>query len=441
VTSTKMDTVVYRNPMQQFFWGDPFEEFFGVPRRRGEDPRQQKPQIVPRSGFGSGVIVSKDGYILTNYHVVGKADEISVKLSDDRKFDADIIGVDSLADVAVIKIRDKVTDLPVISLGDSDKLRPGDWVVAVGNPFSLSSTVTTGIVSALGRRTGGGISYQDFIQTDAAINPGNSGGALVNIEGELIGINTMIYTQSGGYMGIGFAIPVNMARAIMEDLIYEGRVLRGWLGVYIQDVNPAAREAMGLGDMKGVLISDVTPGDPADKAGIRRGDFIISIDGKKTKDANDLRNTVATLRPGSKMPVELIREGKKMTLQVKVAERPDEGKLAGGGSAGPEKADEPAPDVSEKLGIKAGAITAEVRQRLGLSSAVKGVVVLEIQESSPVAREDVKVDDIIMEVNRKPVATVKEFKDALKTVKPDQSVLFLAQREGKTFYVAFKLKK
>ena len=253
VIPTKVDTVTFsNNPFYQFFGGDdPFGgmgDFFGIPQQRG---RQNKPPVEKREyrqqGLGSGVIVSKDGYILTNYHVVAGANEIEVKTTDKRSFKADVVGTDSLADVAVIKIREKVKDLPVAYLGNSDKLRPGDWAIAVGNPFSLTSSVTLGIVSALKRTApGGSDNYQNFIQTDAAINPGNSGGALVNIDGELIGINTMIYTQSGGYMGIGFAIPINMARSIMEDLIFEGKVSRGWLGVSIQELDPASRQAMGI---------------------------------------------------------------------------------------------------------------------------------------------------------------------------------------------------
>ncbi|MCP4711199.1 MAG: trypsin-like serine protease, partial [Planctomycetes bacterium] len=258
--------------------GSPFDEFFGNPRRRQQQPQQpQKRQEERRtSGVGSGVIVSKDGYILTNYHVVGEADEITIETYDEREFEAEIIGVDSLSDVAVIKIKEKVNDLPVAYLGDSKNLRPGDWVMAVGNPFNLSSTVTTGIVSALGRQTAGITMYQNFIQTDAAINPGNSGGALVNIEGELIGINTMIFTRSGGYMGIGFAIPINMAKTIMEQLIYKGQVSRGWLGVQIGDIDHNMKDALGLKNRKGVLINDVFDGQPAKKAGIKIGDVILS---------------------------------------------------------------------------------------------------------------------------------------------------------------------
>ena len=259
VIPTKIDTVVFsNNPFYQFFGGDPFggfEEFFGQQpkgQRRSAPPPVEKKEYR-QQGLGSGVIVSKDGYILTNYHVVAGANEIEIRTADKRSFQASVVGLDSLADIAVIKIREKVKDLPVAFLGNSDRLRPGDWAIAIGNPFSLTSSVTLGIISALKRAApGNSDSYQNFIQTDAAINPGNSGGALVNIDGELVGINTMIYTQSGGYMGIGFAIPINMARQIMEDLIYEGKVARGWLGVSIQEIDGTTREALNLdGSVRG----------------------------------------------------------------------------------------------------------------------------------------------------------------------------------------------
>ncbi len=435
ITSTKIDTVITRDPFSQFFWGSPFEDFFGGPRRRM--PQQQRPRIIPRSGVGSGVIVSEEGHILTNYHVVGEADEIAVETDDERKFEAEIVGVDSLSDVAVIKITEQVDDLPVAYLGDSDDIRPGDWVMAIGNPFNLSSTVTTGIVSALGRRSGGQISYQDFIQTDAAINPGNSGGALVNIEGEVVGINTMIYTRSGGYMGIGFAIPINMARRIMEDLIYEGKVSRGWLGVTIQDVDQATAEALGLEDRTGVLIPEVFEGQPADKAGIKRGDVIVSIDGKEVRDANELRNRVAVIRPGESVPVKVVRNGKAVSLKVKIGKRDQAeiDELSSAGEGGSEKA-----DAGELLGFEVGSLTSEVREQLGLRSGLKGVVVLEVDPASA-ARQRLQKNDVIMEVNQKRVTSVGQFKKAVKGLEEGDSVLFLVLRDGHTVYVAYKLRK
>jgi len=315
ITSTHIDTVLVRQ--------NPFD-FFGFPFFGGGDPRQQQqqqPQARERrqSGAGSGVIVSRTGYILTNSHVVHGASEIRITLHDDREFDAEIVGVDTLADVAVIRITAEVADLPVAYLGDSDKLRPGDWVMAVGNPFGLSSTVTTGIVSALGRYTRSD-QFQNFIQTDAAINPGNSGGALVNIKGELIGINTMIFTRSGGYMGIGFAIPINMARNIMEQLIYTGEVRRGWLGVSIANMDQTMLDALGLRE-RGVLINEVFENEPAYAAGIRAGDVVMSLAGRRTAVSNDLRNITALLVAGESYPIEIIREGRRRTLNIVPAVR------------------------------------------------------------------------------------------------------------------------
>ena len=446
VTSTKIDTVIYRDPFNQFFYNNPFEEFFGTPRRRQQQEEPQERQEERRtSGVGSGVIVSKDGYILTNYHVVGDADEITVETYNEREFEAEIVGADSLSDVAVIKIKEKVNDLPVAYLGDSDKLRPGDWVMAIGNPFNLSSTVTTGIVSALGRHQSGISMYQNFIQTDAAINPGNSGGALVNIEGELIGINTMIYTRSGGYMGIGFAIPINMARRIMEQLIYKGAVSRGWLGVQISDIDHAMKEALGLKTRKGVLINDVFDGQPAKKAGIKTGDVVLTIDGIETKDANSLRNTVASITPGKKVPVEIIRNGKKTKLHVTLASR-DEKEIKKLSSKEKETEDKkPAEvDVTKKVGFKVGNLTGELRDRLGLNAKAKGIVVLDIASSSWAARKGLKKFDIIKKVKVQKndfviVSDVKVFKKVVSRAKSNDSILLYVEREGNSFFIAFKV--
>jgi serine protease Do len=443
VIPTKVDTVIFsNNPFYQFFGGDPFgfDDFFGnqQPQRRGRPPVEKRE--YRQQGLGSGVIVSKDGYILTNYHVVAGANEITVKTSENQSFSADIVGSDSLSDVAVIKIRDKVKNLPVAYLGNSEKLRPGDWAIAIGNPFSLSSSVTLGIVSALNRTTGNNAaSYQNFIQTDAAINPGNSGGALVNINGELIGINTMIYTQSGGYMGIGFAIPINMAKRIMEDLIYEGKVTRGWLGVMIQDLDQTTTEALGLDpNTKGVLIGDVFKGQPADKAGIKRGDIVISVNGKTISNANELKNEIANVHPGAKVPVELLRSNKKVTVTVTMSGRDKENlsKLEKNNSD-----TESTNENSKKLGITTGNLTPEIKQKLDIGGNIEGVVVLDIDQNSQAAQEGIAVNDIILEVNRKPTTSTKDFKAAIKDIKTGDSVLFLIARNGNTFFKAIKLRK
>lgn len=443
VTSTKIDTFVYSDPFSQFFWGSPFDEFFGVPKRKSTEPKKEERRT---SGFGSGVIVSETGYILTNYHVIGNADEIVVETSDEREFEAEIIGGDSLSDVAVIKIKDKVENLPVAYLGDSDKLKPGDWVMAVGNPFNLSSTVTTGIVSAVGRHTGGITMYQNFIQTDAAINPGNSGGALVNIEGELIGINSMIYTRSGGYMGIGFAIPINMAKNIMEQLIYKGDVSRGWLGVGIADIDMNMKDALGLKNKKGVLVNDVFKGQPAEKAGIKVGDVILSIDGIRTSNANELKNTVASITPGKKVPIEIIRNGNNKTVYVTLSER-DENKIDDITSNTEKSKDENKTSdkkITEKTGFSVGNLTAQRRKEMGIDNSINGVLVLEVNPSSWAARKGIMVNDIIKKVKVKgqevvQITSVNEFNALLKNSKSGDSVMFYIERQGNSFFVAFKL--
>ncbi|KMQ49752.1 HtrA protease/chaperone protein [Chitinispirillum alkaliphilum] len=446
VIPTQIDTVVFsNNPFYQFFGGDPFsgspfQDFFGPPRNRRNPPPVERREHR-RQGLGSGVIVSSDGYILTNYHVVSGADEIEVKTSDNRSFDAKIIGADSLTDVAVLKITDNVDDLPVAYLGDSEKLRPGDWALAIGNPFSLTSSVTMGIVSATGRTTPGHntSSYQNFIQTDAAINPGNSGGALVNLRGELIGINTMIYTRSGGNMGIGFAIPINMARRIMEDLIYEGTVTRGWLGVMIQELDQSTREALNLPrNVRGILIGDVFDGQPAQKAGIKRGDIITAIGDRKVEDPNQLRNAVANIRPGQTVPVTLFRDNEEITVEATITARDEEG-----ASTTPTRSDttpeESSEEVSRTLGMELGNITRDIRNQLGLGRNVRGVVVLSVENNSQAAQEGIRENDIILEVNRTAVTSVREFNQVAEP-KSGEPILFLLQRDGNTFFRAFRVR-
>ncbi|HUI91336.1 MAG TPA: DegQ family serine endoprotease [Chitinivibrionales bacterium] len=448
VIPTQIDTVVFNNnPFYQFFGdedpGFPFDQFFNVPRGHGNQKRQPqqqpKKQFRRQQGLGSGVIVSKDGYILTNYHVVHGADEIEVRTADKRTFQASIVGVDSLSDVAVIKIKGEAKDLTVAYIGDSDKLRVGEWVMAVGNPFALTSTVTQGIVSALGRRDDKNpTQYQNYIQTDAAINPGNSGGALVNLDGELIGINTMIYTTSGGFMGIGMAIPINMARRVMEDIIYNGKVTRGWLGVQIQDINDAMRSALGLGNRKGVLIGDVFKGQPADRAGIKRGDVVLSVDGKAVETSNELKNTVAGIQPGKKIPVVVFRGGKEITVNVVLNERDEAAvnKLSSGG----EKQPEGGADTGSQLGLSVTNLTEETRQQFSIASDVTGVVVTDVDQASQAAGEGVQPGDVVQEINRQPVSSVKEFTKVAKSIKPGTSVLLLIRRGQNSMFVAFTLR-
>jgi serine protease Do len=462
VVPTKIDTVLfYRNPFYRFFGeefeGSPFEDFFGGPRGgqnggNGEPPVEQRERRM--QGLGSGVIVSRDGYVLTNYHVVAGATEIEIKLNDGRVFDAEIIGSDSLSDVAVLKIQKSPRNLPVAYLGDSDDLRPGDWVLAVGNPFSLSWSVTAGIVSALGRTVSGSMRYEDYIQTDAAINPGNSGGALVDIEGALIGINTMIYTRTGGSMGIGFAIPINMARRVMEDLIYEGEVNRGWIGVSIQSLDRASREVLGLKATEGgVLISDVFDGQPADNAGMQRGDVVLSIDGSSVTTPNDLRNMVAALEPGQSVSVTVLRDGKRRKLTLEIASRsqaqqarrqqprkrrePRNGGNGNGHDGGNGGAS------AQGLGVRVENVTRSTREEFAIPDNVDGVVVVGVNRASSAAQE-IAPGDVIRAAKlpgepQRDINNVQDFKDIIGRLGSGDSVLLLVSRGTNSLFVSLEV--
>ncbi len=326
VVPVKIDTVLfYRNPFYHFFGeplfeGNPLDFFFGPPPESGNEKRS--PQIERRAfrqhGLGSGVIVTRGGYVLTSYHVVVGADEIEVRLYNGVQLAATIVGGDSLSDVAVLKIVAEEGALTPAFLGNSDKLRPGDWIIAVGNPFSLTSTVTAGVVSALGRSVDHENPFQSYIQTDAAINPGNSGGALVNLYGELVGINTMIYSKHGGYMGISFAIPVNIARRVMEDLIYHGRLIRGTIGLRLQEISPEMRTLMSLGTTAGVLVSEVEKDGPCRRCGVERGDVIVEINGHRVMGLRDARTRIALLRIGATATLTIVREGERDEVEVDV---------------------------------------------------------------------------------------------------------------------------
>lgn len=449
VIPTRIDTVqFYRNPFYRFFddeQGRDFFDFFFGPRGRrdGAEPETRRRE---QKGIGSGVVVSEQGYILTNYHVVEGASEIEVRLSDDRQFAADIVGTDSLSDVAVIKIR-APENLPVIYIGDSDSIRPGDWVLAVGNPFSLTSTVTAGIVSALGRRVmPAAASYQNFIQTDAAINPGNSGGALVNIRGELIGINTMIYSQTGGFMGIGFAIPINMARRVMEDIIYEGRVIRGWVGVSIQDIDQTARNAIGLPEgLDGVLVADVFQGQPADEAGIRRGDIILSVKGSDIRSVNSLRNIIAATRPGTTIPVTLYRDGEQIEKEITITEREPQ-KVARATESQQQPKSAARPDtLAARVGVKVAALTRELRNQYNIPANVSGVAVASVDPSLSDERRALQTGDVIRMVKVQGGAWVdidspRAYKRAMRAASAGDSIIMLVQRGETTQYISFELR-
>jgi serine protease Do len=419
-SSRVQQTGYYGGPEMDDF----FRRFFGVPNgnslRRGQNPSQPR-----QHGIGSGVIVTKDGYILTNNHVVEGAEEVKVAMQDGREFTAKVIGRDPKSEVAVIKIDAK--DLPVVPIADSDKVEVGDVVLAVGNPFGIGQTVTTGIVSATGRAGTMGLDYEDFIQTDAAINPGNSGGALVDAEGRLIGINTAILSGTGGNMGIGFAIPTNLARDVMDSLIKDGHVTRGYLGVLIQDVNPALAKQFKLSDNKGALVGDVTAKSPAEKAGLKNGDVILEFDGKKVTDSRHLKLMVARTKPGESAPIKILRDGEEETLTVKVKELPGSEQVAKNDGS---KID----DNGTLNGVTVADIDTEARQKLRLPANLKGVVVTDVESESAAAEAGLRPGDVITEINRKPVKSAEE---AVKmTEEPeDKTSLLRVWREGNSRYV------
>jgi serine protease Do len=379
----------FNDPFWRRFFGDPFGN--GAPNRRFSVPREH--------GLGSGVVVTKDGYILTNNHVVDNAETVKVTLQDGREFTAKVVGRDPKSDVAVIKIDAK--DLPVVPMADSDKVQVGDVVLAIGNPFGVGQTVTTGIVSATGRGNLGIEDYEDFIQTDAAINPGNSGGALVDADGRLIGINTAIYSHSGGNQGIGFAIPSDLARNVMDNLIKEGHVTRGYLGVIIQDVTPGLAREFKLKDNTGALIGDVVPKGPAAKAGVKEGDVVLEYNGKKISDSRHLRLAVGATPIGTTVPVKILRDDSTKNLEVTIQEQPGTEHLA--------KNESPATADNGTLnGVTVGDLDRQTRQDLKIPENVKGVVISEVDPNSPAAEAGLKQGDIIQEINRHPVTTADE---------------------------------
>lgn len=401
---------------QELFENELFRHFFGIPR---QEERQ-------RRGLGSGFIIDSQGYILTNSHVVEKAEEITVTLPDKREFDAKVIGTDPMSDVAVIKIEGK--DLPTAELGDSATAQVGDWVIAVGTPFGLSQTVTAGIISAAGRANIGIVDYEDFFQTDAAINPGNSGGPLVDISGRVIGMNTAIFSQSGGYQGIGFAIPINMAKGIMESLIEKGRVIRGWLGVSIQPVTRDIADSFGLKTAEGALVADVTKDSPAEKAGVRRGDIIVSLGEKPVETPAVLKNLVAQKEVGSNVPVTVIRNGKKKTLPVTIGELATEDQ---------DKTSRPDSSDTAPLGIQVQELTPDIAAQLGYEQET-GVIVAGVKPGSPAAAAQIQRGDLIQEINQTPVESVSTYE---KAVSKGDKFLFLIKRGDRTFFRVIKPEK
>lgn len=406
--------------LQQFpspFFDDPFfRRFFG--ERFKQEPRQAPKR--QQQGMGSGVIVSSDGYIVTNNHVVESGDEIHVLLGDKRKFEAKLIGTDPKTDLAIVKI--DANDLPYLSWGDSSKLEVGEMVVAVGNPFGLSQTVTMGIISAVGRANVGIVDYEDFIQTDAAINPGNSGGALVNLQGELIGINTAIFSRSGGYMGIGFAIPSNMAKSVTQSLQDHGKVVRGWLGVSIQDLKPELAEQFDTPDTKGALVADVVKDSPADDAGFQRGDIIREYDGRVVENSTKLRAFVAETSPETKVKVEILRDGEEKTLTIEIGQLPKD--LASLGSVG---------TVGEQHALSGLTVESVTK---GRDTEERGVKVTRVDPDSRAASAGVQEGDIILEINRNNIEDVGDFDQITSQLKENESVLVLLKRGRSTIFLS-----
>jgi Do/DeqQ family serine protease len=396
------------------FFGDPFDQY---DERQGRGQRQ--PRMFRQRALGSGVIVSSDGYILTNAHVVDAADDIRVDLPDGRTVTAKVVGADKPSDLALLKLT--AADLHPIALGDSDAVQVGDVVLAVGNPLGLGQTVTMGIISAKGRHTGNGDgSYEDFLQTDAPINHGNSGGALVNTKGELVGINSQILSSTGENIGIGFAIPVNMARRVMDDLRKDGRVRRSQLGVTVQPVTSEMAESLGLKKVGGAIVSSVAPDSPAERAGVKRGDVITSFNGQTISDFNSLRNHVADAAPGSNAMVGIIRDGAEKTLTVKLAEASANRRA--------ERDSEPAADDKAALGVSVAPLTPQLADELGVPKNTHGVVVQEVNPSGRAADAGIRQGDIIQEVNRRPVQSVDELRAEVRRT-TDKPLLLLVHRK------------
>lgn len=398
-------------PSPKFFGGDDFFK-----RYFGDLPKKEFKQ----QSLGSGFIISSDGYIFTNNHVVEKANKIRVKLSTGKEYDAEVKGKDPTTDIALIKINPE-NSLPVITFGDSEKLRTGDWVFAIGNPFGLEHTVTAGIVSAKGRVIGSG-PYDNFIQTDASINPGNSGGPLFNIEGEVIGINTAIVAQGHG---IGFAIPINTANGMLKDLMTKGKVTRGWLGISIQDITDDIADNMKLNSRKGVLVGTVFKDDPADRAGIKTGDIIIAIAGKNIQDTHELLRIVAALKVGEKVPVKVLRDRQEKVFEVIISERQGEREIARRGKIG------------EQYGMTLQEITPEIAGHFGLSEK-QGVIITQVGEGSPADDAGLKAQDVILQINKVKIFSLKDFLNEAEKDPREGTILLLIKRGEMAFFVTIK---
>ena len=399
---------------------DALKDFFG-------EDFMDKIVPTPQRGLGTGVIVDDQGHILTNNHVIGEADEVNVRLNGEKTVKAKVVGVDPRTDLAVIKIKLKEGLPKVAKLGDSDKLKIGEWVVAAGTSFGLDNTITAGIVSAKGRALSGGGQYEDFIQTDAAINPGNSGGPLVNLRGEVVGINTAIVSKSGGYMGIGFAIPVNMAKQVMESLITKGKVTRGWLGVGIQNLSEDLSEAFKFQGTEGALVGYIDPKGPAKSAGFKQGDIIVQLGKEQIKNVNQLRNSVAAIKPGTKIPLTVIRGTKKLVIDVEIGELPAQ-------------VEEPLVTPSgqnEELGLSLEEFDEGTARKLK-TSRTRGLVITEVDPQGLAAKADLQPGDIVVSVNDSEVATLSDFKAALEKSDSKKGILLVVESRGMERFALLK---
>src|SRR5579864_1253367 len=401
-----------------------FQQFFGQqfgPNSENRTPRQRDQR---EDSLGSGVIVSPDGYILTNNHVIDGATDVRVTLADKRQLKAKVVGTDPKTDIAVLKVEG--SGFPAITIGDSSKVQVGDYALAIGDPFGVGQTVTMGIISAMNRGNLGIEDYEDFIQTDAPINPGNSGGALINDRGELVGINTAILSGgSGGNEGIGFAIPINMARNVMSQILDHGKVDRAYLGIMVQDITPGISKAMNLKNMKGVLVGDVSPAGPAKKSGVQRGDVILEVNGKPMEDSRELRNSISMMNPDSTVKLKLLRNGNPSDVSVKLGDLPSDKEQA--------KTEEGSSDKALN-GVTVENLDAQTARQLGLPAATVGVVVTDIDPASSLASAGLRRGDVIQEVNHQPVRNVMQFEEAMR--KAGDHPLLLVNRQGSTLFLA-----
>ncbi len=414
VKTSRNQSPFFNDPMFRQFFGDQFGENFGAPRAEREH------------SLGSGVIVTPDGTIVTNNHVIDGATDVKVDLSDNREFQAKVIGTDAKTDIAVLKIDG--TNLPTLPIGDSSRLHVGDVVFAIGEPYGLTSTATMGIVSATGRSMNGEIeNYEDFIQTDAAINPGNSGGAMIDLHGNLVGINTAILAESGGNQGIGFAIPINMARSVMDQIVSHGKVVRGYLGLFPQNVSPALAKEFGLSEPKGAIIAELEPDTPAARAGLKRGDVILAVNGQAVNSANDLRLRISQTPPGTNVKLGIWRDGKTQDVSVTLGELPEKAEKAG-----------PAEGEAGGLeGVEVQSLTPDLAEQLQLQPGTRGVVVTSVDPASQAAAAGLERGDVIQEVNHKPVSSIEDYRRAVSAA-GKSSILLLVNQQGVTNYVVIE---